>query len=253
MSPYEILLYVCVFLYGIVIGSFLNVCILRIPAKESIVSTGSHCMNCGKKIKWYDLVPVFSYVILKGRCRQCKEKISAQYPIVELLNAVCYLILFLVKGFSVNTICLCLASSALIVISFIDFRTLEIPVSLNVFILCVAVFNLAFDYTNWLSYIIGFFAVSVFLFICFIVTGGKGIGGGDIKLMACAGLLVGVKEIVFALVVGCIVGSIIQLIRMKVSKAGRLFAFGPYLAIGIFISMLYASNFYDWYLGLVLS
>ena len=90
-----------VFIFGIVIGSFLNVCIYRIPNKESIVFGASHCMKCGNRIKWYDLVPIFSYLILIGKCRYCKEKISLQYPCIEFLNGVAYFCLYLLFGLTV--------------------------------------------------------------------------------------------------------------------------------------------------------
>lgn len=130
-----ILLYIIIFLYGIVIGSFLNVCIYRIPKQENIVKIRSHCMNCGYQLKWYDLVPVFSYLCLGGKCRSCKQKISVQYPLIELLNGVFYCIVFAVYGISVEALLYALLASALITLSVIDFRTYEIPVGINLFIL----------------------------------------------------------------------------------------------------------------------
>lgn len=99
-----ILLYIVIFLYGIVIGSFLNVLIYRIPNKENIVTTRSHCMNCGYQLRWYDLVPLFSYLTLGGRCRKCKAHISVQYPVIEALNGVLYLLVFWKYGMSVDSL-----------------------------------------------------------------------------------------------------------------------------------------------------
>ena len=127
-----ILLYIVIFLYGIVIGSFLNVLIYRIPKKENIVTTRSHCMNCGYQLRWYDLVPLFSYLALGGRCRKCKAHISAQYPIIEALNGVLYLLVFWKYGMSVDSLVYCLLFSALLALSVIDFRTYEIPVGFNI-------------------------------------------------------------------------------------------------------------------------
>ena len=90
MTPESIILYIVTFLYGIVIGSFLNVCIYRMPKKESLVTMGSHCMNCGHKLKWYDLFPLFSWIFLKGKCRYCNAGISSQYPMVEAVNGLAY-------------------------------------------------------------------------------------------------------------------------------------------------------------------
>ena len=142
--------------YGIIIGSFLNVCIYRIPKNESIVVVRSHCMSCGKQIKWYDLVPLISFLILRGKCRYCKTKLSWQYPAVEALNGILYGIIVLVNGFNATSILYCLATSALLVLSVIDWRTYEIPPSLNIFIGILGIIRLALDYTHWYNYVIGF-------------------------------------------------------------------------------------------------
>lgn len=238
-----------IFIFGLCIGSFLNVCIYRIPKDENITTTRSHCMVCGNVIKWYDLVPVFSYIILGGKCRHCKTKLSAQYPIIELLNGLLYCLVFAIKGLTVESVLISLLTSALIVIAVIDWRTYEIPFGLNVFIACVGVVNAIFDYKNIVNYLIGAVCVSGFLLILYYLTKGRGIGGGDIKLMAAAGLFLGWKNIILALVIGCILGSIIHLIRMKVSKAEHVLAFGPYLAAGIFISSLWGNELISFYLS----
>ena len=157
-----ILLYIVIFLYGIVIGSFLNVLIYRIPKKENIVTTRSHCMNCGYQLRWYDLVPLFSYLALGGRCRKCKAHISVQYPVIEALNGVLYLLVFWKYGMSVDSLVYCLLFSALLALSVIDFRTYEIPVGFNLFILALGLIHGAFHYTQWLDFLIGFLCVSVF-------------------------------------------------------------------------------------------
>ena len=108
---YGIILYVVIFLFGIVIGSFLNVCILRIPLKESIAKDRSHCMSCGYQLAWFDLVPLFSYIFLRGRCRKCKTHISLQYPLVEGLNGVLYVLIFLVNGWSIDSVIYCLLTA----------------------------------------------------------------------------------------------------------------------------------------------
>ena len=130
----EALLLIITITYGILIGSFLNVCIYRIPNGESIVVTRSHCMKCGKQIKWYDLVPLVSFLVLRGKCRYCKDKLSWQYPAVEALNGILYGIIVIVNGFNEVSILYCLATSALLTLSIIDWRTYEIPVGFNIFI-----------------------------------------------------------------------------------------------------------------------
>ena len=244
-----VMLYIVIFIYGIVIGSFLNVCIYRIPKKESIVTVRSHCMNCGYQLKWYDLVPIFSYICLGGKCRKCKQRISVQYPLVELLNGALYCIIFAEYGLSVDALLYALLASALIVLSVIDFRTYEIPPGINLFILALGLVRIVTDYAAWLDYVVGFFAVSMFLYLIYWVTKGRGIGGGDIKLMAVCGLILGWKQNVLAFVLGCIIGSVIHIVRMKVSGQGHVLAFGPYLSIGVIISTLVGEQMITWYLS----
>lgn len=243
--------YALVFIYGIIIGSFLNVCIYRLPNKENIVTTRSHCMSCGYQLKWYDLIPVFSWLALRGKCRSCGAKISVQYPIIETLNGVLYLWAFVHFGFCIESFLYCFLGSALLVLGMIDFRTYEIPLGINIFIGCLGIVRVATDLYHWQEYVTGFFAVSVFLYILYLVTKGRGIGGGDIKLMAAAGLLLGWQNIILAFVIGCILGSVIHVIRMKLAGAQRILAMGPYLAAGIWLAGLYGAQMVTWYLGLL--
>ena len=242
-----IVLTIC-FIYGLLIGSFLNVCIYRIPEKQSVVVVRSHCMSCGKQIKWYDLVPLVSFLILRGKCRYCKAKLSWQYPAVEALNGILYGIIVLVNGFNITSILYCLATSALLALSIIDWRTYEIPPSFNIFIGILGIIRLILDLPHWYNYVIGFVSVSGFLLLIFLVTKGRGIGFGDVKLMAAAGLLLGWKLIILSLGLGCVLGSIIHITLMYVKDKDRVLAFGPYLSLGIFISMLYGEQIIEWYL-----
>jgi leader peptidase (prepilin peptidase)/N-methyltransferase len=239
MFPELIPILIVVFLFGIVIGSFLNVCIYRIPKKETVVTERSHCMSCGYQLSWYDMVPVASWLALRGRCRKCKAKISAQYPLVEAANGILYVAVFLACDVNFTSILYCLLVSALLVLSVIDFRTYEIPFGINIFILVLGLIHIALDYHNWVGYVIGLFAISVPLELLLLASGGRAIGGGDVKLMAAAGLLLGWKKIILALVLGCILGSVIHTIRMKVSNAERVLAMGPYLSMGILLATLW--------------
>lgn len=245
----EIIAYAVLFLFGIVIGSFLNVCILRIPLKESVAKERSHCMSCGYQLAWYDMIPLFSYLFLGGKCRKCKSHISLQYPLVEALNGVLYVLIFLVNGWSIDSVIYCLLASALIVLSVIDFRTYEIPFGINLFILALGLIHLIFHLGDWVDYGIGLLAVSGFLWILYQISKGAAIGGGDVKLMGAAGLLIGWKLSILAFLLGCIIGSVIHVIRMKVSGAEHRLAMGPYLAAGIMIAVLWGNQFLNWYLG----
>ncbi len=254
-----IVLSVIIFLYGIVIGSFLNVLIYRLPKKENIATKRSHCMECGYQLKWYDLIPLFSYLFLKGRCRKCKAKISAQYPIIEGVNGVFYVLVFFRYGLTIDALLYCLLFSALLALSVIDFRTFEIPVGFNIFIGILGMGKLIYIIASngftawrvWIEYPIGLVSVSLVLLLIFAITNGRGIGGGDVKLMAATGLLLGWKLNLLGFVVGCILGSIIHIIRMKVSKEGRTLAMGPYLSLGIVISLFFGEYIINWYSSLI--
>ena len=245
-----IILYIMIFLIGISIGSFLNVCIYRIPKKEDIVLERSHCMSCGNVLKWYELIPLFSFIVQGGKCRNCKTKLSAQYPLIELLNGLIYVWIFIVKGFCPESILFCICASVLIVISVIDWRTFEIPFGCNIIIGILGIVRVFLNLAHWYDYVIGFFAVSGLFLIIYWITKGRGIGGGDIKLMAAAGLLLGWQNILLSLMIGSIAGSVIHLALMKIQGKDRVLAFGPYLAFGIFISMLYGNDIITWYLGM---
>ncbi len=246
----EVVISIIFGLYGVVIGSFLNVLALRLPLKESVTLKRSHCMTCGHTLSWYELFPLFSYIFLGGKCRHCKSKISIQYPLVEGANGIIYAILFLVHGISVETILYCLCASALLALSIIDWRTQEIPVGFNIFILLLGLVRLVTDLGNWSQYVIGLFAVSGFLFLLFLITKGRGIGGGDIKLMAATGLLLGWQLNIIAFLLGCIIGSIIHLTLMAIKKANRVLAFGPYLSMGVYIAMIWGEQLVSWYLSM---
>ena len=237
-----IILYIMIFLIGISIGSFLNVCIYRIPKKEDIVFERSHCMSCGNVLKWYELIPLFSFLVQGGKCRNCKTKLSVQYPLIELLNGLIYVWIFMAKGFQPESILFCICASVLIVISVIDWRTYEIPFGCNIIIGILGIVRVFLNLAHWYDYVIGFFAVSGLFLIIYWITKGRGIGGGDIKLMAAAGLLLGWQNILLALMIGSIAGSVIHLTLMKVQGKDRVLAFGPYLAFGIFTAMLYGNE-----------
>ena len=245
-----IILYIMIFLIGISIGSFLNVCIYRIPKKEDIVFERSHCMSCGNVLEWYELIPLFSFLVQGGKCRNCKTKLSVQYPLIELLNGLIYVWIFMAKGFQPESILFCICASVLIVISVIDWRTYEIPFGCNIVIGILGIVRVILDLAHWYDYVIGFFAVSGLFLIIYWITKGRGIGGGDIKLMAAAGLLLGWQNILLSLMIGSIAGSVIHLALMKIQGKDRVLAFGPYLAFGIFISMLYGNDIITWYLGM---
>ena len=247
---------ILIVIMGVSVGSFLNVCIIRLPMKQTIVTKRSHCMKCNYQLKWYDLVPLASWILLKGRCRKCGQPISKQYPIIEAANGIAWLVIALVRGirfelvYDITSVCYMALFSALLVLSVIDFRTYEIPLGCNIFILAVGLIHLFVDYSNWLQYVIGLTAVSLFLFIIYAASKGRGIGGGDVKLMAACGLLIGWKLNILALILGCIIGSIVHLLRMKLSGEDHVLAMGPYLSIGVMIAALWGDKILEVYMSM---
>ena len=236
---------------GLCVGSFLNVLIFRIPKGEEFVKTPSHCMMCGRRLAWYENIPLVSWLIQGGKCRGCHQPISRQYPIIEALNAVLWLTVgFLFRGDWLHIALYCILSSVLIVITVIDWRTFEIPDGLNLTILILGLVQLGFDLANWPLYIIGAASVGGLFLLIWLVTKGRGIGFGDVKLMAAAGLLLGWQRILLALIVGSVSGSVIHLVRMR-GGAGKKLAFGPYLSAGIWIAAVFGEKIISAYLGLL--
>ena len=244
------LIFIFLFLLGLCVGSFLNVLIYRLPKEEEFVRTPSHCMTCGHELKWYELFPVFSWLAQGGKCRACGVKLSAQYPIVEALNGTMWLLTaILYQGDWLTVGLYCALFSLLLVVTVIDWRTFTIPNGLNLAILILGVIRLVTDLSNRPLYIIGMFSVSLVFLLLHILTGGAGLGMGDVKLMAAAGLLLGWPRMILTVLIGSISGAIIHSVRMK-RGAGRKLAFGPYLAAGVWISALFGNQILTAYLSL---
>lgn len=251
-----------VFLVGICVGSFLNVLIIKIPKKENFTTTNSHCMSCNHKLHAKDLVPLFSWIFLGGKCRYCKAKISPQYPIVEAFNGIMYALVFwfLTDGkLNLATVGYCLAISALIVASAIDIKIMEIPDSMWVTILAGGILvyindliNNGFVFETLIERVVGFFTASTVLFALAVVTKG-GMGGGDIKLMAACGFLLGWKVVLLSLILGAFSGTIYFIIvylknRKKEEKMDHKVPFAPHLAIAVVVCMFVGQQLIDWYL-----
>jgi leader peptidase (prepilin peptidase)/N-methyltransferase len=258
MNYYALFFAILAAFYGLFVGSFLNVCIYRIPLNQTIVTIPSHCTTCNHKLAWYDLFPLFSYLFLGGKCRYCKAHISAQYPIVEALNSVvwgftAYLSLH-ICGLTltgvVTAVCYCLFFSALIVLSGIDIFHQIVPDKVNIFIMIVALPLIAVNYTNWLSHVVGFFVVSVPLLILMMF---GGMGGGDVKLYAAAGFLMGWRATLVSLILACFVGTVMGLPvyipqKRKGVKHPRI-PFVPAISIAMFISLFWGNDLINWYIS----
>lgn len=237
-------------LLGACVGSFCNVLIYRIPRGEEFVKTPSHCMTCGHALSWYELIPILSWLAQGGKCRGCGVKLSAQYPIVEALNGAMWLLTgILFRGDLLTTVLYCGLFSLLLVLSVIDWRTYTIPNGINLAILILGLVRLATDFANWPTYLIGMASVSLVFLLLHILTGGSGLGMGDVKLVGAAGLLLGWQNMILAVLVGSLSGAIIHSVRMK-HGADRKLAFGPYLAAGIWLAALVGKPLIAAYLGL---
>lgn len=243
---------ILIFLYGVLIGSFLNVCIYRIPREESINFPPSHCTTCNYKLRLIDLVPVLSYLFLGGKCRSCKEKISLKYPVIELLNGIMYLLLFLNFGFSVTFIKYCIFTSIMIVIAMIDFETTFVYRSITILAMIVGsiltIIQAGNDNGIVLDSIVGFILSTSIIFLIVVVT--RGMGEGDIEIAAICGLFLGMKGVIVTLflsfIMGGIVSSLILILKLKERKDE--IPFGPYLAIGGMVAMLYGNLLMDFYI-----
>lgn len=249
-----------VFIYGICIGSFLNVVIIRLPRDESLIKRASHCMTCGAKIRLVDLIPVFSWIFLKGKCHSCGEKISPRYPIVELLNGLLYIANFFVFGFTFNTMIMCLYTSVLVVVGFMDWDTLEIDLRVLAVIILLTIPSHFLNETSLLDRIIGAACVSIPFFLIGEISGFyyqkktgekvRGIEIGDTLLMLCGGLYLGWRAVVPAVFIGILLAAICGLIIKSVTGSSK-FAFGPYLCIGLLLGAMFGELITNWYLSTI--
>lgn len=215
---YTVTFIVMAFILGAVIGSFLNVVILRTPLKQSIVKNRSHCMSCGNQLKNIDLIPIFSYIFLGGKCRFCKARISPRYWIVELTTALLYVAAVCVLGFSVETLYALILFPVLVVASGIDIDNMEIPYLCSLVIAVMGIISIFTDSAPWHEHLLG----AVVIGIPFAILAMLGaMGGGDAQLMAAAGLLLGwriVPAAAIGIVLGAIFGGIILLATPKHKK-----------------------------------
>lgn len=233
-------------LFGAAIGSFLNVCIYRIPAGESIVSPGSRCPQCKSPIRYYDNIPIVGWLILKGKCRDCGAKIPARYAVVEALTALVSIVLFLKFGPTMKFISAFAFSATLIVITFIDLDHQIIPDVIS--LPGIPVFFLAavfFMDLSWQESLIGILLGGGILYLIalfyYLFTRREGMGGGDIKLLAMLGAFLGWKSLLFILLVSSFLGAIVGIALMAFKGAGWKYAvpFGPFLAMAAFTYMFY--------------
>lgn len=240
--------YFLVFIFGIVIGSFLNVCIYRVPRGKSVAFPGSFCPSCEEPIRWYDNIPLISFVVLAAKCRSCGSKIPVKYFLVELSSAVIALILFSLLGLTPAFFIYTLFSLALLTVSVIDMERREIPDVISLpgivmGILLVTLFRLRGDLVSslidsLLGVLVGGGSMFLLGYLGELVFKKDALGGGDIKLMGMIGAFLGWKLVLLTFFIAPMFGSVSSVIMLAKNKREPI-AYGPYLAAGAFVSLLF--------------
>ncbi len=252
---FNFLIVAIIFIFGMCIGSFLNVCIYRLPSSKSIINpTRSICPHCNSAIQFYDNIPVFSYVWLKGRCRQCNASISFRYPLVELMAGIVAINVFFMFGLTMESVVYFIFISSLLVITFIDIDhkiipdiiTLPgIPVGLAAsFVLSTMTFK-----ASILGLLIGGGSLLLVAWAYSLITRKEGMGGGDIKLLGMIGTFVGWKGVIFTIFVASVAGTFVGMIFMLLKGKNLKFAlpFGPFLSIGAISFIFFGEKVLFWY------
>ena len=239
-----------IFIMGLFIGSFLNVLIYRIPRGESVVWPGSHCAQCEQALKPLDLIPMLSYLFLRGRCRYCGAKISLRYPLVELLTAVSFYLVYLQYGLTVWTAAGCVLTAMLMVVTFTDIDEGIIP-DVITYPGMLAGLGFAFFTIGIKSAFIGMIAFGVVFFLIALLSKG-GMGGGDVKLVAVIGAFVGPMNALLVFILSSLGGGLWAIVLLLLRQAGRKteVRFGPFLALAAYIVYLYGQDLLHYYLGL---
>lgn len=251
--------YVMFAVFGAIWGSFANVVIYRLPKEESVVLPPSHCQKCKAHVKWYDNIPIFSWLILRGRCRQCGEKFSIRYLFVELLTAFLFVLTYHYTGLTWSLLENLIFVFGLIVCTFIDFDHMILPDEFTLSGIAIGVIGAWLNPSRHImDAIIGVLAGGGFLwlmaYLYYLFTKQEGMGGGDIKLLAWIGAVLGWKAIPFVIMTSAITGSVIGLYMSRSQKKGlkTVIPYGPYLALGALLYLLGGQSIGLWYLSLFL-
>ncbi len=245
------LIYLYAFILALCIGSFLNVVIYRLPLGKSVADGRSFCPHCKNKLKNRDLIPVFSFLLLKGRCRSCKQPISPRYCMVELTTALLALLVLAVNGANALSLCYFAIAALLLCVALIDADTMTIPDPLIIALaLCILPTALLSPLPLW-QRAVGFVVISLPMLLLCLVQGGA-FGGGDIKLMAVCGALLGWQNILLAMFIGVVGGGIwgVYLLRSGKAKKGANICFGPFLSVGICTALLFGAQILASYFSL---
>ena len=247
---------IIVILFGLCIGSFLNVCIYRIPLSKSIAFPGSECCNCSSTIHFYDNIPILSFIWLKGKCRKCGHKISLRYPMIEIITSLIFLSVFLNFGFYLESFIYLIFLSSLIIIIFIDIDHQIIPDVITlpgiIFFFCTSFFTTSITFIQSLSGIIaGGGSLYIVAWTYYFFTKKEGMGGGDIKLLAMIGAFIGWKGVIFTIFTASFTGTIagILIILIKGQSFKDKIPFGPFLSIGAITYIFFGTKLTSLYLN----
>lgn len=251
--------YAVFFLLGAIFGSFGNVVIYRLPRGESVVKPRSHCYSCKTPVKWYDNIPILSWFILKGRCRHCQAPFSFRYPLVEFITALLFALAYHYAGISWTLLEYLIFIFGLVVCTFIDLDHMILPDEFTLSGIVIGLVGAALNpQREFLDALFGMLMGGGFLwgmaYVYYLLTKQEGMGGGDIKLLAWIGALLGWKAIPFVIMSSAILGSVIGLIAARKQKAGlkTVIPFGPYLALGAVLYLFGGETIALWYLDLFL-
>jgi len=250
---------VFIFIIGACIGSFLNVCIYRIPENNSIITPGSFCPACKKGIPFYCNIPVLSYLFLKGRCKFCHKPISIRYPIIEILAGMFAVVLFYKFGIGQVMVYWFIFTSVLITISFIDIDHQIIPdvISLPGILVFASSFYFLPEMTlknTLLGIVAGGGSLYAVAFLYYLLKKQEGMGGGDIKLLAMIGAAIGIKGVFFTIFAGSLLGTFFGLLIMiytKIADSKLKIPFGPFLSMGAILYIFFGEQLILWYLGIL--
>ena len=251
-------LYLVVAIFGALIGSFLNVCIHRLPRRESVAWPGSHCPACGGGIAWYDNIPLLSYLVLRGRCRHCAISIPIRYPIIEAVNGLGYVALLVAFGPGWTTVAYAWLYSSLLVVAVTDLSHKIIPNAITFPGIAVGLLSASTILPlglidSVLGLLVGGGILWVLAWASPYLFGKEGMGGGDIKLLAVIGAFLGWKPALLTIMMGSFLGSLVgsALIGAGVIKRGDYIPFGPFLVCGALVSLFFGQLILDWYQGVL--
>ena len=249
----ELLLYIYITVLGLVFGSFFNVVGLRVPEGQSIVKPRSHCPNCNHELSALELIPVFSFILLKGKCKSCGSRISWIYPVFELLTGALFLLSAVLIGWTPELIVALLLMSLLMIVFVSDINYMIIPDKVLIFFAPLFLLARIFiPLTPWWSAFVGS-AVGFFLLLLIAYISRGGMGGGDIKLFAVLGLALGWKGILLTLMLASLYGSVIGLIGLLFGKIkrGEPFPFGPFIVLGTVTAYFFGQPIVEWYVDFI--